>query len=61
MFSVNNTCDSSNLDFLGGSTTRILNDEYKIINCDEDFDSTRHILELADGSRYNDLALKTGK
>lgn len=40
MFSVNNTCDSSNFDLLGRSTTHIFNDESKIINCDEDFDLT---------------------
>lgn len=63
MFSVNNNCNSSYFDLLVdcGSTTQILNDESKIINSDEDFDSTRHNFERADGSRYTDLALKWEK
>ena len=62
IFYVNDTYDSSYFDFLVDyvATTHILNDDSKYINFDKDFDSSRHIVELADGIRYNNLALRWG-
>ena len=40
--------------------SHILNDKSKFINCYKDFDSSRHIVELANASKYNNLALKRG-
>lgn len=42
------------------ATTHNFKDESKFINFDNDLDASRHIAELVDGSRYNNLALKRG-
>ena len=38
----------------------ILNDDSKFISFHKNFDPSRHVVELADGSKYNNLALKRG-
>ena len=43
-----------------GATTHIVNDENKFFRFDENFDPAHHFIELADGSRTNNLALKKG-
>ena len=43
-----------------GATTHIVNDESKFIRFDENFDPAHHFLELADGSRSNNLATRKG-
>ena len=43
-----------------GATTHIINDESKFIRFENDFNSSVHFIELADGSRHNDIALKRG-
>ena len=57
---MNNT-DESYCDLLVdcGATTDILNDDSKFISFHKNFDPSRHIVELADGSKYNNLALKS--
>ena len=42
-----------------GATTHILNEDSKFINFHKNFDCSCHVVELADGSKYN-LALKRG-
>ena len=43
-----------------GATTHIINDESKFIRFENDFNSSVHFIELADGSRHNNIALKRG-
>ena len=43
-----------------GATTHIVTDESKFINFDENFNPASYFIELADGSRSNNLALKGG-
>ena len=61
IFSVNNT-DVSYCDLLVdcGATTHILNDDLKFISFHKNFDPSRHVVELVDRSKYNNLALKRG-
>ena len=59
-FSVNNTDESyCDLVVVCGATTYILYDDSKFISFHKDFDPSHHV-ELADGSKYNNLALKRG-
>ena len=43
-----------------GATTHIVNDLSKFISLVEDFDPDEHYIELADGSRPNNIALQKG-
>jgi hypothetical protein len=43
-----------------GATTHILRDESKFVSFDHTFDPQNHFIELADGSRANNIALKKG-
>jgi hypothetical protein len=45
--------DSENLLVDTGATSHIINDSSKFINFDENFDSSTHFMELADGSKSN--------
>ena len=58
---MNNT-DESYCDLLVdcGVTTHILNNDSKFINFYKNFDPSRYVVELADGSKYNNLPLKRG-
>ncbi|XP_063857145.1 uncharacterized protein LOC135098678 [Scylla paramamosain] len=43
-----------------GATTHIINDDSKFVCFDKQFDPERHFIELADGSRTNNLVKKKG-
>ncbi|CAB3992128.1 Retrovirus-related Pol poly from transposon TNT 1-94 [Paramuricea clavata] len=43
-----------------GATTHIVNDKSKFTSFDESFNPEVHFIELADGTRYNNIALKRG-
>lgn len=43
-----------------GATTHIINDDSKFVKFDEQFDPEKHFIELADGSRTNNLVIKKG-
>lgn len=43
-----------------GATTHIVNDITKFISFDEHFNPAHHVIELADGTRVNNIALKRG-
>ena len=43
-----------------GATTHIVNKDVGFINYDESFDPKEHHIELADGSRTNNVAKKRG-
>ena len=43
-----------------GATTHIVNDKSKFINFDKNFNSEVHFIELADGTRHNNIALERG-
>ena len=43
-----------------GATAHIINDESKFIHIDETFDPEDHFIELADGTRCNNVAKKKG-
>ena len=43
-----------------GATTRIINDESKFSKFDDKFTPEKHYIELADGTRSNNVALKRG-
>ncbi|XP_068723494.1 uncharacterized protein [Montipora capricornis] len=43
-----------------GATTHIINDESKFSNFDDKFAPEKHYIELADGTRSNNVALKRG-
>eukprot|EP00794_Sanderia_malayensis_P008499 gene8499-9408_t len=43
-----------------GATTHIINDESKFVSFDQAFNPQKHYIELADGSRSNNVALKRG-
>ena len=43
-----------------GATSHICNDESMFINFDQYFNSSEHVLELADGTKLNSMALKRG-
>lgn len=43
-----------------GATTHIVNDKSKFINLDENFNPEVHFIELADGTRRNNIALNRG-
>ena len=43
-----------------GATTHIINDGSKFVNFDSQFDPENHYIELADGSRTNNLVMKKG-
>ena len=45
--------DNENLLVDTGATSHIINDSSKFINFDENFDSSTHFMELADGSKSN--------
>ncbi|CAB4044999.1 Hypothetical predicted protein, partial [Paramuricea clavata] len=45
--------DNENLLVDTGATSHIINDSSKFINFDENFDSSTHFMELADGSKCN--------
>ena len=60
---VNDICNSvrkSSLLVDCGATTPIINDKSKFINFDKDFDADNHYIELADGSRTNNVASGRG-
>ena len=39
-----------------GATAHIINDKTKFVSFDDSLDSTKHLIELADGSRTNGIA-----
>ena len=43
-----------------GATTHIVNDLSKFVSFDENFDPKKHLIELADGSKLNNIALNRG-
>lgn len=43
-----------------GATSHIITDETKFVSIDESFQPEKHFIELADGKRFNNLALKRG-
>ena len=43
-----------------GATTHIINDESKFSKFDDKFAPEKHYIELADGTRSNNVALKRG-
>jgi hypothetical protein len=43
-----------------GATTHVVTNELKFINFDKNFDPEKHFIELADGTRANNIALKRG-
>ena len=44
-----------------GATTHVLNDISKFVQFDDTFIPDKHYIELADGSRTNNVALKKGE
>ena len=57
---VDGPCDVKGLLVDTGATTRIIADESKFVRFDENFKPEKHYIELADGSRTNNIALKKG-
>ena len=43
-----------------GATAHIINDKSKFLNFDKEFDATKHLIELADGSRTNGIVKGKG-
>ena len=43
-----------------GATTHIVNDQSKFFKFDDNFNPSQHFIELADGSKTNNLAMKRG-
>ena len=44
-----------------GATAHIINDKEKFVHLDENFDGSKHTIELADSSRRNDIVCGKGK
>jgi hypothetical protein len=62
-FKVDTECDKSQVNLLlvtCGATTHTVTNASKFTRLDKKFDSQRHFIELADGTRENNIALQKG-